>query len=75
MDQVMFILQLMLWKIIRIVIPITRLPILAAPRGSRSNAGTCAENDIINVSCDVNPTTNIEENNNDSDNQEDDKKT
>ena len=52
MYQVMFILQLMLRKIIRIVIPISRLTILAAPRGSRPNTGTDTENYNVNVSSD-----------------------
>ena len=63
----------MLRKIIRIVTPISRLPVLAAPRGSRPNADSCSctENYIINVSSDVNPrTTNVMEN--DSESQEDD---
>ena len=63
----MLILQLMLRNIIRIAIPNSRLPGLVAPRDSRLNKGTCTEND--NVSSDVNPTTNVEENNNDSDDQ------
>ena len=62
----------MLRKIIRIAIPIKRLPVLAALMGSKPNAGTCTENDNINVSSVVNPSTNVEENNNDSDDQEDD---
>ena len=53
------------------MVPISRLPVLAAPRGNRSNAGTCTESDIVNVSSNVNPTTNAEENNNDSDQGED----
>ena len=57
MYHVMFILQLMLRKIIRIGIPISRLPILAALRGSKPNEGTCIEN----VSSDVNPTINVED--------------
>ena len=64
----MLILQLMLRNIIRIAIPNSRLPGLVAPRDSRLNKGTCTEND--NVSSDVNPTTNVEEN--DSYGQEDD---
>ena len=54
-----------MFKIIRIVIPISRWPALAAPKSSRPNAGTCTEN--VNVSSDVNLTTNVEENNKDSD--------
>ena len=50
MDPVMLILQLILRKIIRIVIPISRLPVLATPKGSRPNAGTCTENYNVNVS-------------------------
>ena len=59
-------------KIIRIAIPISRLPILAAPNGSRPNAGNCTENDNINVFSDVDPSTNVEENHNDSNDQEND---
>ena len=40
---------------------------MAAPSGSRLNVGTCPDNvniiDIVNVSSDVNPITNVEENN------------
>ena len=54
----------------RTVIPISRLPVLATPRGSRPNAGTCTESNNVNVFSDVNLTTNVEKN--DSDNQEDD---
>ena len=52
------------------MIPISKLPILAAPIGSRPNAGTCTKSYNVNVYSDVNPATNIEENNNDSDDQE-----
>ena len=46
------------------MVPISRLPVLAALRGSRPNAGTCTENYKVNdVSSDVNPTTNVEKNN------------
>ena len=57
---------------IRIVIHISRFPVLDALRVNRPNAGTCTKNDNINVSSDVNSTTDVEENNNDSDHQEDD---
>ena len=53
------------------MIPILRLLILAVPKGSMPKTGTCTENYHINVSNDVNPTTNVEENNNDSDDRED----
>ena len=49
------------------IILISRLPVLAAPSGSKLKAGICTEN--VNVSSDVNPTTNVEEM--DSDDQED----
>ena len=52
----------MLRKILRIAIAISRLPVLAALRCSRPNVGTCTENDGINVSSDVDPSTNVEEN-------------
>ena len=45
---------------------------MAAPRGSRANAGTCTKSDDANVSSDVNPVTNVEENINYSYDQEDD---
>ena len=70
MYQAMLILQQMLRKVIRIVIPISRLPVLATLRGSRPNTGTCTENDNINVSSNVDSSINDEEN--DSDTQEDD---
>ena len=59
----------MLREIIKIVIPISRLPVLAAAGGSRPNTGTCTENDDVNVSSDFNPKINVEGNNNDSDDQ------
>ena len=59
----------MLRKIIRIAIPLSRLPLLAALRSSRPHEGTCTENYHINVSSDVNFLINVEEN--DSDSQED----
>ena len=43
------------------VVPISRLPVLAALNGSRPNEGTCIESNNANVSNDVNPTTNVEE--------------
>ena len=43
------------------LVPISRLPVLATPSGSKLNVGTCTESDYVNVSSDVNPTTNIEE--------------
>ena len=43
---------------------------MAALRGSRPNAGTCTENDNLNLSSNVNPSSNVEENYSDS--QEDD---
>ena len=53
-------------KIIKVtkfkMIPISRLPVLATPSGRRPNTGTCTESDNVNVSSDVNPTTNVEEN-------------
>ena len=47
-------------KIIRIAISITRLHAVAALRDSRLNIGTCTENYNINISSDVNPSTNVE---------------
>ena len=49
---------------------ISRLSVLVAPSGSRRNAGTCTESDNANVSGDGNPSTNVEEM--DNDDQEDD---
>ena len=43
------------------IVPISRLPVLATPSGSKPNKGTCTESNYVNVSSDVNPTTNIEE--------------
>ena len=43
------------------MVPILRLPVLAAPSGSRHNAGTCTEIHNANISNDVNPITNFEE--------------
>ena len=43
------------------MVPISRLPLLAAPIGSRSNAGTCTESNNVNVSSNVNPATDVEE--------------
>ena len=45
---------------------------MATPQGSSPNAGTCTENYNLNISRDVNPTTNVVENNNYSDDQEKD---
>ena len=42
----------------------SNLPVLAALIGSWPNAGTCPENDNINVSSDVDTPTNDEENDN-----------
>ena len=44
---------------------ISRLFVLAAPRGQV--ADTYTENNNVNLSSDVNPTTSVQENNNDSD--------
>ena len=44
------------------MVPISKLPLLAAPTGSRSDAGTFIVSDNVNVSSDVNPTTNSVEN-------------
>ena len=55
-------------KIIKVtkfkMIPISRLPVLATPSGRRPNTGTCTESDNVNVSSDVNPSTDVAENNN-----------
>ena len=49
------ILQLFLRKIIRIAIPISKLPVLTVSRGKSPNAGTCTENYSVNVYSDVKP--------------------
>ena len=69
MYQVMLILQLMLRKIIKIVIPISRVPDFAALRGNRPIVGIyiCTKNDNVNISSNVNLTSNVNENNKDSD--------
>ena len=52
------------------MVPISRLPVLAALSGCRPNEGTCTESDNANVTSDAYPTTNVNET--DSDDQEDD---
>ena len=52
------------------MVSISRLPVLAATRSSWPKAELCTESDKVNVSSDVNPTTNVQENNNDRDDQE-----
>ena len=52
------------------MVPISRLPVLAALRCSKPNEGICTKSDHLNVSSDFNPTTNVEEM--DSDDREDD---
>ena len=46
------------------MVPISRLPVLATLRGSWHNVGTCTEYYNINISSDVDPSTNLEENDN-----------
>ena len=57
-------------KVSSLMVPISWLPVLATPWGSRPDAGNCTKSDNVNVFSDVNFTTNAEEN--DSDDQEED---
>ena len=52
------------------MVPISRLPVLAVLSGSIPNEGIRTKSDNLNVSSDVNPTTNVEEM--DGDDREDD---
>ena len=51
------------------MVPISRLPVMAALSGSKLNEDTCTESDNANVASDAYPITNVDETNHD---QEDD---